>query len=1257
MRTDVTRRRAAEVRRVDILRALPDALARALPHVRVFSLGPCKAALNECDRSVGRSEKLWESLNPDFCVVIKAQDAVDEEWGEMSSQVDEHLRELRRRADETAGLRDEQWWWVEGEGKERRAIGIWKEKGEWARDVIEDMDFDTKTGLNASIPPTSPRTFHLPHSTMSPYPKKGKGKKKATTPVDEYTTWEDKDGEICGAASTDIAAALVEERQLPNLLRYLARTILRVGGFTGPYVDAAAADYDSRLASFGSKHSNGAFNAITTTYGTLCEVVGEAIREANIHHRELTPVATAPTPTPTADVADAMDTTPADVPSPTPLPAPLLQAAPLASPPPAPVLEAAPVVAPVPPAPTPAAPTGVAALPARPFGAPTQPAPGPAAPASVPEPTWATVARAGAKRKGKGVTGAARKGFVARPAAAAAPTAPAPPPTTAPVAPAKAAPTALQNTLAALRRCRPAGSARLVYLHAAHDLTHAPVWSSDAKALEVLRRAVDFKIDRLSSNPARTRWTVVPAICPRDAPMTWDAQASALADALGRLLGNPLRASRYVNRVSVLYHHVECSALDDAGAPVALSPFNVLRDAVHRSGDTAWSDGRATLPDTNTSDFKTLRALNGSRLLFDIGPRACTLARVPDRPLQCSNCQQFGHTAVRCRAPPACGFCAGSHHTHHHEVLAKRPGPTVHVANGTTDRLKSMLSLNDDVLLLIVSFLSRKDALAVACTSKYAYCLATPSSLYDASYPYSMRDPEMSRWEYLLGYDKFLGVPRRRYVRGIAVSIWPEDENEMASLLEALPSFSNLQSLYCDYTSELIERHPRFVERIPNLVQLTEIGLYDLRPTILPNLASILASPHLTTVTIFFRKRPKADAHWNASQAFVLLSTLAALPSLCTLSLMSVAIPFPPRSTTMHTIPMISSLRHLTVIAIVDTSANIAGYCPNLTTLEMGFWIDGMALGYDQVAHLSVLTKDVWPSIRELDYSMPRPTSFTNHLGRASKVTIHYKRLDDYGDYLPILSKTRPSCLHLISLICDDLHSWPSMDQFETEQDLIKYAWKELANTLPQLRSLLLSLEYTALTEDFVTILLDALRPLPLTHFSLWAPARYTALTSEHTTTASTNKRRTTEVHRVDTLRALPDALTRALPHVRVFSLGPYKAALDECDRRAGRSERFWEFLNPDFWSAMQAQDAVDEEWGEMSSQVDEHLRELRRRAVETAGLRDERWWWVEREGEERRAIEIWKEKGEWARYVIESVDFQPGDLTGMFHNSWCYDP
>ncbi|KAH9919960.1 uncharacterized protein BXZ73DRAFT_12095, partial [Epithele typhae] len=129
------------------------------------------------------------------------------------------------------------------------------------------------------------------------------------------------------------------------------------------------------------------------------------------------------------------------------------------------------------------------------------------------------------------------------------------------------------------------------------------------------------------------------------------------------------------------------------GAPVALLPFDVLRDAVHRSGDTAWSDGRATLPDTITSvrwgphamdattatlfvdvvddeDFKTLRALNGSRLLFDIGPRACILARVPDRPLQCSNCQQFGHAAVRCRAAPACGFCAGSHHTHHHEALA-----------------------------------------------------------------------------------------------------------------------------------------------------------------------------------------------------------------------------------------------------------------------------------------------------------------------------------------------------------------------------------------------------------------------------------------------------------------------------------------------------------------------------------------------------------------------------------------------------------
>ncbi|KAH9921191.1 uncharacterized protein BXZ73DRAFT_104479 [Epithele typhae] len=166
-----------------------------------------------------------------------------------------------------------------------------------------------------------------------------------------------------------------------------------------------------------------------------------------------------------------------------------------------------------------------------------------------------------------------------------------------------------------------------------------------------------------------------------------------------------------------------------------------------------------------------------------------------------------------------------------------------------------------------------------------------------------------------------------------------------------------------------------------------------------------------------------------------------------------------------------------------------------------------------------------------------------------------------------------------------------------------------------------------------------------------------TSKTYDVTTTADVTRRRAAEVRRVDILRALPDALARALPHVRVFSLGPCKAALNECDRLVGRSGEFWESLNPDFCAVIKAQDAVDEEWGEMSSQVDEHLRELRRRADETAGLRDERWWWVEGEGEERRSIEIWKEKGEWARDVIESVDFQPGDLTGMFSNSWRYDP
>ncbi|KAH9916589.1 uncharacterized protein BXZ73DRAFT_30551, partial [Epithele typhae] len=162
-----------------------------------------------------------------------------------------------------------------------------------------------------------------------------------------------------------------------------------------------------------------------------------------------------------------------------------------------------------------------------------------------------------------------------------------------------------------------------------------------------------------------------------------------LQTALSGLLAVPMRASRYVNRASVLFHHVERTAFADDGSLVELSPLSVLQDAITRSGSTAWSDGCALLPDTATSvrwgphaadsttatlfvdviddeDFKTLRALNGSRLSFDIGPRACVLARVPDRPIQCSNCQQFGHAALRCRAPPACGYCAGAHHTHHH---------------------------------------------------------------------------------------------------------------------------------------------------------------------------------------------------------------------------------------------------------------------------------------------------------------------------------------------------------------------------------------------------------------------------------------------------------------------------------------------------------------------------------------------------------------------------------------------------------------
>ncbi|KAH9921176.1 uncharacterized protein BXZ73DRAFT_104463 [Epithele typhae] len=513
-----------------------------------------------------------------------------------------------------------------------------------------------------------------------------------------------------------------------------------------------------------------------------------------------------------------------------------------------------------------------------------------------------------------------------------------------------------------------------------------------------------------------------------------------------------------------------------------------------------------------------------------------------------------------------------------------------------------------------------------------------------------MGNSETSRWEYILGHDKYLGVPRRRYVRSLTVSCdLSENEYEIArSLVEVLPSFLNLRSLQCDYSSGLIEQYPRLVECIPNLVQLTEIELQEFFRATLPSLPAILAAPNLTTVTLWFAQDPEDVESWDVSQAFALLSTLAALPSLFALSLTCPDIDIPPRSTTMRIIPMLSSLRHMIIDNLIcNATANIVAYCPNLTTLKIDWHVDYQEDSDQEdsdLAHLPPLTEDVWPSIHELDCCIPLPSSCTGRFGRASKVTMHYAHLYNHKHFLSILSETRPSCLRLIDTVY----------HFDSERGQINHAWKRLAKTLPQLRSLLLWLRDSSLTEDFVNVLLDVLRPLPLTHFSFRVntPKTYGPLSM-----AGVNRCRTQEVRRVDTLRALPDALPRALPHLRVFSLGPCKTVLREWDRRSGRPEEFWKYLKPDVCAAIQAQDAVDEEWGEMSAQVDEHLRELRRREDETAGLRNERWWWVEGEGEERRAIEIWKEKGEWARDVIEGEDFQPGDLTGMFRDSWRYEP
>ncbi|KAH9913146.1 uncharacterized protein BXZ73DRAFT_34804, partial [Epithele typhae] len=116
-----------------------------------------------------------------------------------------------------------------------------------------------------------------------------------------------------------------------------------------------------------------------------------------------------------------------------------------------------------------------------------------------------------------------------------------------------------------------------------------------------------------------------------------------------------------------------------------------LEAAVARSGNRVWASALTHVspapnairwgphdPDATTATlfvdivddahFHTLKAVHGTRLLFNNGPRACTHARLARTRPQCSNCQQFGHVAPRCRAPPKCGLCAGAHETRLHAM-------------------------------------------------------------------------------------------------------------------------------------------------------------------------------------------------------------------------------------------------------------------------------------------------------------------------------------------------------------------------------------------------------------------------------------------------------------------------------------------------------------------------------------------------------------------------------------------------------------
>ncbi|KAH9939370.1 uncharacterized protein BXZ73DRAFT_99573 [Epithele typhae] len=526
--------------------------------------------------------------------------------------------------------------------------------------------------------------------------------------------------------------------------------------------------------------------------------------------------------------------------------------------------------------------------------------------------------------------------------------------------------------------------------------------------------------------------------------------------------------------------------------------------------------------------------------------------------------------------------------------------------------MSSLLDLNLDLLLLIISYLQGWDALNLSLCAKRAYHLAIPRA-----YVYldkTCRDhADFNIWrERVFALDPILKSPRISCLRSLVIQHRGQHGLRaiVAGLVEVFAQARRLESFVARFEESLdpgVTECPRLGEALGALKFLRQLNLTGVGSATMHMLHALPNAPIIEALSLDYHPPNSWSAGENPFPALAkVLSRFARLRYLMFVFKQDLVVPeldpsIPPTNPLIY--PQLPSLRTLAVAESYSCNLmDLVPLCPNLSSLSY------ISLRADANVYRRKIADTPWPALRAFEclpgYLQGRqhpPPSLPQSRGDVSRLTIVTPLSISAPSLSPMSSTASASTFAFVravqpsALVLKVLLRSPSSSSEKSQ--LI--CWADAFRVDPPLRSLeLLFLS----PNQHLTGLGAAMEGMSLYYLGVHV------IVDRH-------KIFQRNVTRTEVARALdPRAFFDAIPTLRVLGIGDQMLALDHTGK-----ER------------------------EAPREPDETSREWTRRT---------RWWWME--GGEM--VEIWREDAERAREIIERPEFdRERGLEGFFSEKCLY--